>query len=93
MARNLKITDSKLFYGIRAALQQSMRFSQQTQNFVRSKGVAIRFHGRRKNEPAHYCGTCDEEVRLPKIWGKLDISMISVNSKFFVEFCEFKNFR
>ena len=64
LARNLKITDIKLYHGIQAALQQSMRFSQQTQKFVRSKGVDIRYHGRRKNEPAHYCGTCDEEVRF-----------------------------
>ena len=62
MARNLKTTDEPLHRNIRLVLQQSLRYSLQTQAFVRSKGVPVRFHGRRKNEPAHYCGVCDEEV-------------------------------
>jgi histone demethylase len=62
LARNLKATDVGLYQAIRSALQQSLRNSIQTQSFVRSKNVPVKFHGRRKNEPAHYCGLCDEEV-------------------------------
>lgn len=27
--------------------------------FVKSKGVEVRFHGRGKNEASHYCGQCE----------------------------------
>jgi len=62
LARNLRITNAGLYREIRKVLQQSLRVSMQTQAFVRDKGLTVRFHGRRKNEPAHYCGICDEEV-------------------------------
>lgn len=62
LARNLKPTCPKMHAYIKNTLQQTLRCSMQTQAFVKSKGVAIRYHGRRKNEPAHYCGVCDEEV-------------------------------
>lgn len=41
---------------------KTLRHTQLTLQFVRSKGVQVRFHGRGKNEPAHYCGQCEEEV-------------------------------
>ena len=41
---------------------KTLRHSQLTLQFVRSKGVQIRFHGRTKNEATHYCGQCEEEV-------------------------------
>lgn len=62
LARNIKTQCPSLHKRLRRVLQQSLRASIQTQAFVRSKGVPVRFHGRRKNEPAHYCGVCDEEV-------------------------------
>ncbi len=62
LARNLKVADPLLWKYIRRVLQQSIRASIQIQTFVKGKGVPVRFHGRRKNEPAHYCGECDEEV-------------------------------
>lgn len=33
-----------------------------TLEYVKAKGVEVRFHGRGKNEASHYCGQC--EVRL-----------------------------
>lgn len=30
--------------------------------YVKTKGIEVKFHGRTKNEPAHYCGQC--EVRF-----------------------------
>jgi len=62
LARNLRITSAGLHREIKKVLQQSLRISMQTQAFIRAKGLTVRFHGRRKNEPAHYCGICDEEV-------------------------------
>ena len=62
LAKNIKLTDKKLWSSIRTALQQSLRHSLQVQAFVKSKDIPILPHDRRKNEPAHYCGNCDEEV-------------------------------
>ena len=41
---------------------KTLRHTQLTLQFVRSKGVQVRFHGRGKNEASHYCGQCEEEV-------------------------------
>jgi histone demethylase len=30
--------------------------------FVKHKGVDVKFHGRGKNEASHYCGQCEIEV-------------------------------
>lgn len=30
-----------------------------TLEYVKSKGVEVRFHGRGKNEASHYCGQCE----------------------------------
>jgi histone demethylase len=62
IARNIKCSDAHFHRVCKSVLQQSLRASMQTQTFVKSKGVPVRFHGRKKNEPAHYCGICDEEV-------------------------------
>lgn len=41
---------------------KTLRHTQLITQFVRSKGVQLRFHGRGKNEASHYCGQCEEEV-------------------------------
>lgn len=41
---------------------KTLRQTQLILQFVRSKGVQVRFHGRGKNEASHYCGQCEEEV-------------------------------
>lgn len=30
-----------------------------TMEYVKAKGIEIRFHGRGKNEASHYCGQCE----------------------------------
>ncbi|TRY75310.1 hypothetical protein TCAL_01654, partial [Tigriopus californicus] len=62
LARNLRVSDSRLFLSIRAVLMQSIRLIVQQLSFAETKGIKIRFHGRKRNEPVHYCGLCDEEV-------------------------------
>ncbi len=47
---------------ITSTLAESIRQTVQTLAFVRSKGIEVKYHGRRKNDPAHYCGGCEEEV-------------------------------
>lgn len=62
LARNIKVSDPKLFELLRNTLMKTLRHTQLITQFVRSKGVQVRFHGRGKNEASHYCGQCEEEV-------------------------------
>jgi lysine-specific demethylase 6A len=38
---------------------QTIQHSIHIQEFVKSKGIEIKFHGRNKNEASHYCGQCE----------------------------------
>lgn len=62
LARNIKVSDPRLFELIKNCLLRTMRQCCLILEFVKSKGVEVRFHGRGKNEASHYCGQC--EVRL-----------------------------
>ncbi|XP_030383410.1 lysine-specific demethylase 6A isoform X2 [Scaptodrosophila lebanonensis] len=62
LARNIKVSDTKLFELIKMCLMQTLKNVLHTQAYVASKGVEIRFHGRGKNEASHYCGQCEVEV-------------------------------
>lgn len=41
---------------------QTLRQSATILEYVKTKGVEVRFHGRAKNEASHYCGQCEIEV-------------------------------
>ncbi|XP_017075507.2 lysine-specific demethylase 6A isoform X4 [Drosophila eugracilis] len=62
LARNIKVSDSKLFELIKMCLLQTLKNVLHIQEYVKSKGVEIRFNGRGKNEASHYCGQCEVEV-------------------------------
>ncbi|KRF81704.1 uncharacterized protein Dvir_GJ21917, isoform B [Drosophila virilis] len=62
LARNIKVSDTKLFELIKMCLCQSLKTVFHIQEYVKSKGVEIRFNGRGKNEASHYCGQCEVEV-------------------------------
>jgi len=62
LARNICLSDANLFWQIKRSLMHSIRRIVQSLNFVKSRGVPVRFHGHRSHESAHYCGVCDEEV-------------------------------
>ncbi|KAI5711911.1 hypothetical protein M8J75_004200 [Diaphorina citri] len=62
LARNIKVSDPKLFEYIKNCLLQTLRHCALILEFVKSKGVEVRFHGRGKNEASHYCGQCEVEV-------------------------------
>lgn len=38
---------------------QTLKHSMQILEFVKSKGIEVKFHGRTKNEASHYCGQCE----------------------------------
>ncbi|XP_055540149.1 histone demethylase UTY isoform X2 [Wyeomyia smithii] len=62
LARNIKVSDTKLFDAVRTCLMQTMKHCMQVLEYVKSKGIEVRFHGRGKNEASHYCGQCEVEV-------------------------------
>ncbi len=62
LARNIQVRDERLHNAIKNTLLQSLRITLQTLAFVEEKDIRLRYHGRKKNEPAHYCGDCEEEV-------------------------------
>ena len=62
LARNICLSNVQLWERIRHSLMHSLRRIVQSLKFVRSRGVKVKFHGRRSHESAHYCGVCDEEV-------------------------------
>ncbi|KAK0083226.1 hypothetical protein PV325_009155 [Microctonus aethiopoides] len=62
LARNIKVSDPRLFELIKNCLLRTMRQCCLILEFVTNKGVEVRFHGRGKNEASHYCGQCEIEV-------------------------------
>uniref|UniRef100_A0A182QXW3 JmjC domain-containing protein n=1 Tax=Anopheles farauti TaxID=69004 RepID=A0A182QXW3_9DIPT len=62
LARNIKVSDPKLFELIKTCLMQTMRHCMQVLEYVKSLHIEVRFHGRAKNEASHYCGQCEVEV-------------------------------
>lgn len=62
LARNLKVSEPQLFELIKYSLLRSLRHCQIVVEFVKGLGKEIRWHGRAKNEIAHYCANCELEV-------------------------------
>jgi len=62
LARNIKVSDPKLYELLKMCLLSTLKNVIHTLEYVKSKGVEIRFHGRGKNEASHYCGQCELEV-------------------------------
>lgn len=62
LSRNIKVSDPKLFALIKNCLMRTLRQCSMILEFVKHKGVEVKFHGRGKNEASHYCGQCEIEV-------------------------------
>lgn len=62
LARNVKVTEQLLFEQVKYCLLRTLRHCQLIMEFVKSLGKETRWHGRAKNEAAHYCTTCEVEV-------------------------------
>ncbi|XP_060537446.1 histone demethylase UTY isoform X2 [Cylas formicarius] len=62
LARNIKVSDRKLFDLIKNCLLRTLTKYCRTLEFVKTRGVEVKFHGRGKNEASHYCGQCEIEV-------------------------------
>ncbi|XP_053677478.1 histone demethylase UTY isoform X2 [Anopheles nili] len=62
LARNIKVSDPKLYELIKTCLMQTIKHCMQVLEYVKSLHMEVRFHGRGKNEASHYCGQCELEV-------------------------------
>ena len=62
LARNVRISEAKLFEAVKNTLMRSLRQVLVTLEYVRSKGCEVKFHGRSRGEAAHFCGQCEVEV-------------------------------
>ncbi|XP_033096084.1 histone demethylase UTY-like isoform X2 [Anneissia japonica] len=62
MARNLKVSDPEYFEMVNYCLMRSLRKCQMTLDSLKEENVQVHWHGRSKNEAAHYCVNCEEEV-------------------------------
>lgn len=40
-------------------LLQTLKNVMHTLEYIKARGVEVRFHGRGKNEASHYCGQCE----------------------------------
>lgn len=63
-----------LYFYSRKCLLRSLRQCVLILEFVKSKGVEVRFHGRGKNEASHYCGQC--EVSIAKSYEKVALLIL-----------------
>lgn len=62
LARNIKVSDPKLFEAIKGCLMRSLRQVCLSLDFVKLCGLETKFHGRTRTDPSHYCGVCEIEV-------------------------------
>ncbi|KAG8189478.1 hypothetical protein JTE90_018130 [Oedothorax gibbosus] len=62
LARNVKLSDRKLFEQIKYCLLRTLRQSQIYLEFLNHLNKEVRYHGRSPKEPAHYCTVCEVEV-------------------------------
>ncbi|XP_041438042.1 lysine-specific demethylase 6A isoform X2 [Xenopus laevis] len=62
MAKNIKVSDPKLFEMIKYCLLRTLKHCQALREVLIAAGIEIVWHGRTKEEPAHYCSICEVEV-------------------------------
>ncbi|CAG5865384.1 unnamed protein product [Menidia menidia] len=59
MARNIKVSDHKLFEMIKYCLLRTLKQCQTQRETLLAGGKELVWHGRTHNEPAHYCSICE----------------------------------
>ncbi|KAK5607934.1 Lysine-specific demethylase 6A [Crenichthys baileyi] len=62
MARNIKVSDNKLFELIKYCLLRTLKQVQMQREMLLAAGKELVWHGRTQSEPAHYCSICEVEV-------------------------------
>ncbi|XP_036065490.1 lysine-specific demethylase 6A isoform X1 [Oryzias melastigma] len=62
MARNIKVSDHKLFEMIKYCLLRTLKQCQVQRDMLQAAGKELVWHCRTQSEPAHYCSVCEVEV-------------------------------
>uniref|UniRef100_A0A8C4PPS6 [histone H3]-trimethyl-L-lysine(27) demethylase n=1 Tax=Equus asinus TaxID=9793 RepID=A0A8C4PPS6_EQUAS len=62
MARNIKVSDPKLFEMVKYCLLKILKQCQTLREALITAGKEVIWHGRTNGEPAHYCSICEVEV-------------------------------
>uniref|UniRef100_A0A3Q2Q7B7 [histone H3]-trimethyl-L-lysine(27) demethylase n=1 Tax=Fundulus heteroclitus TaxID=8078 RepID=A0A3Q2Q7B7_FUNHE len=62
MARNIKVSDHRLFEMIKYCLLRTLKQVQMQREMLLAAGKELVWHGRTQSEPAHYCSICEVEV-------------------------------
>uniref|UniRef100_A0A8C7CEX2 [histone H3]-trimethyl-L-lysine(27) demethylase n=1 Tax=Oncorhynchus kisutch TaxID=8019 RepID=A0A8C7CEX2_ONCKI len=62
MARNIKVSDHKLFQMIKYCLLRTLKQCQSVKEALAAAGKETVLQGRNRDEPAHYCTICEVEV-------------------------------
>ncbi|XP_042544942.1 lysine-specific demethylase 6A-like isoform X2 [Dipodomys spectabilis] len=62
MARNIKVSDPKLFEMVKYCLLKVLKQCQALREALLASGKEVLWHGRSKKEPASYCNICEVEV-------------------------------
>uniref|UniRef100_A0A4W4H2Z4 [histone H3]-trimethyl-L-lysine(27) demethylase n=1 Tax=Electrophorus electricus TaxID=8005 RepID=A0A4W4H2Z4_ELEEL len=83
MARNIKVSDHKLFEMIKFCLLRTLKQCQTVKETLVAAGKETIWHGRSRDEPAHYCTICEVEV-----FNLLFITNESYSQKTFVFHCQ-----
>ncbi|KAG7262967.1 hypothetical protein CRUP_018887, partial [Coryphaenoides rupestris] len=63
MARNIKVSDHKLFEMIKYCLLRTLKQVQMVRELLLSAGKEMVWHDRSRDEPAHYCSICEDCAR------------------------------
>ncbi|XP_066930632.1 histone demethylase UTY-like isoform X1 [Clytia hemisphaerica] len=62
LARNIRIPEGQLGEHVKVCLERSLRYCVRTCEILKDMNIEVQWHGREKNEAAHYCSTCEVEV-------------------------------
>ncbi|KAK7882329.1 hypothetical protein WMY93_028503 [Mugilogobius chulae] len=63
LARNIKVSDHKLFEMIKYCLLRTLKQCQMQREHLQGSGKDLVWHGRTQNEPAHYCSICEQQQK------------------------------
>uniref|UniRef100_A0A8B9LN97 [histone H3]-trimethyl-L-lysine(27) demethylase n=1 Tax=Astyanax mexicanus TaxID=7994 RepID=A0A8B9LN97_ASTMX len=83
MARNIKVSDHKLFEMIKFCLLRTLKQCQTVKEALVAAGKETIWHGRSRDEPARYCTICEVEV-----FNLLFVTSESYSRKTFVVHCQ-----
>ncbi|XP_056607417.1 lysine (K)-specific demethylase 6A, like isoform X1 [Triplophysa dalaica] len=83
MARNIKVSDLKLFEMIKFCLLRTLKQCQAIKEALVAAGKETIWHRRSRDEPAHYCTICEVEV-----FNLLFVSSDSYSRKSYVVHCQ-----